>query len=74
MCLLFNRGFLSSEQYAVSEFAKTYKDGQDIDGEVLTYLELTQVDLSFVIKALARCVNVNISAILSHRFDVVSGD
>ncbi len=74
MCLLFNRGFLSSEQYAVSEFAKTSKDGQDIDGEVLTYLELTQVDLSFVIKALARCVNVNISAILSHRFDVVSGD
>lgn len=51
MCLLFNRGFLSSEQYAVSEFAKTSKDGQDIDGEVLTYLELTQVNLSFVIKA-----------------------
>uniref|UniRef100_A0A672KWW3 Rho-related BTB domain-containing protein 1 n=1 Tax=Sinocyclocheilus grahami TaxID=75366 RepID=A0A672KWW3_SINGR len=31
-----------TEQYAVSEFLKASKDGQDIDGEVLTYLELAQ--------------------------------
>ncbi len=50
MCLLFNRCFLSSEQYAVSELVKASKDEQDIDGEVLTYVELSQVNLSFVIK------------------------
>lgn len=50
MYLPFNRYFLSSEQYAVSELLKASKDGLDIDGEILTYLELAQVNLSFVIK------------------------
>uniref|UniRef100_A0A8C7JR62 Rho related BTB domain containing 1 n=1 Tax=Oncorhynchus kisutch TaxID=8019 RepID=A0A8C7JR62_ONCKI len=31
-----------TEHYAVSELVKASKDGQDIDGEVLTYLELAQ--------------------------------
>uniref|UniRef100_A0A8C1TSP0 Rho-related BTB domain-containing protein 1 n=1 Tax=Cyprinus carpio TaxID=7962 RepID=A0A8C1TSP0_CYPCA len=31
-----------TEQYAVSELLKAYKDEQDIDGEILTYLELAQ--------------------------------
>uniref|UniRef100_A0A8C1W6R3 Rho-related BTB domain-containing protein 1 n=1 Tax=Cyprinus carpio TaxID=7962 RepID=A0A8C1W6R3_CYPCA len=34
-----------TEQYAASELVKASKDGQDIDGEVLTYLELAQVNL-----------------------------
>lgn len=50
MYLPFNRYFLSSEQYAVSELLKASKDGLDIDGEILTYLELAQVNLSFIIK------------------------
>ncbi|XP_071395592.1 rho-related BTB domain-containing protein 1 isoform X4 [Centroberyx affinis] len=31
-----------TEQYAVNELIKASKEGQDIDGEVLTYLELAQ--------------------------------
>ncbi|XP_028976084.2 rho-related BTB domain-containing protein 1-like isoform X2 [Esox lucius] len=31
-----------TEQYAVSELIRASKEGQDIDGEVLTYLELAQ--------------------------------
>ncbi|XP_062859540.1 rho-related BTB domain-containing protein 1 [Trichomycterus rosablanca] len=31
-----------TEQYAVSELVKAYRDGLDIDGEVLNYLELAQ--------------------------------
>uniref|UniRef100_A0A667XDI9 Rho-related BTB domain-containing protein 1 n=1 Tax=Myripristis murdjan TaxID=586833 RepID=A0A667XDI9_9TELE len=34
-----------TEQYAVNELIKASKEGQDIDGEVLTYLELAQVRL-----------------------------
>lgn len=32
-----------TEQYAVSELMKASRDAQDIDGEVLNYLELAQV-------------------------------
>ncbi|XP_063077552.1 rho-related BTB domain-containing protein 1 [Engraulis encrasicolus] len=31
-----------TEQYAVNELVKAFRDGQDVDGEVLTYLELAQ--------------------------------
>ncbi|KAL2078410.1 hypothetical protein ACEWY4_026095 [Coilia grayii] len=31
-----------TEQYAVNELVKAFREGQDIDGEVLTYLELAQ--------------------------------
>lgn len=42
--------FVSSEQYAVCDFIKASKEGQDIDGEVLNYLELAQVCSTFCIK------------------------
>lgn len=32
-----------TEQYAVQDFLKAAKEGVNIDGEVLTYLELAQV-------------------------------
>lgn len=36
-----------TEQYAVSELVKASRDAQDIDGEVLNYLELAQVFIMY---------------------------
>ncbi|MGH0124107.1 UNVERIFIED_CONTAM: hypothetical protein FKN15_018188 [Acipenser sinensis] len=37
-----------TEQYTVNDLVKAQRDGIDIDGEVLTYLELAQVEIKLV--------------------------